>query len=131
MTSATDPATPRTPGAAVQRLRATCTTLLAALVLLGLSWELWLAPTGRGTLALKVLPLLAAVPGLLRHRMYTYRWLSLLVWLYFGEGVLRATSEVGLSQQLAVLAVALSLGLFIACTFYIRRRLQPAAAHKA
>jgi uncharacterized membrane protein len=41
-------------------------------------------------------------PGLLRHRMYTYRWLSLLVWLYFTEGVVRATTEGGLSQRLAV-----------------------------
>ena len=31
---------------------------LLALIVLGLAWELWLAPTGRGTLALKVLPLL-------------------------------------------------------------------------
>ncbi len=28
------------------------------LIVLGLAWELWLAPTGSGTLALKVLPLL-------------------------------------------------------------------------
>jgi hypothetical protein len=38
------------------------------------------------------------VLGLLRHRMYTYRWLSLLVWLYFTEGVVRATSDQGWSQ---------------------------------
>jgi hypothetical protein len=56
------------------------------LIVLGLAWELWLAPTGSGTLALKVLPLVAVLAGLLRHRMYTYRWLSLLVWLYFTEG---------------------------------------------
>ena len=31
-----------------------------ALIVLGLAWELWLAPTGSGTLALKVLPLAAA-----------------------------------------------------------------------
>ena len=29
-----------------------------ALIALGLAWELWLAPTGSGTLAIKVLPLL-------------------------------------------------------------------------
>ena len=34
-------------------------------------------------------------PGLLRNRMYTYRWLSLLVWLYFTEGVVRAASDRG------------------------------------
>jgi uncharacterized membrane protein len=40
-----------------------------------------------------VLPLLLPLPGLLKNRMYTYRWLSLLVWLYFAEGVVRATSD--------------------------------------
>jgi uncharacterized membrane protein len=30
-----------------------------------------------------------ALPGLLRHRLYTYRWLSLLVWLYVTEGLVR------------------------------------------
>jgi hypothetical protein len=48
-----------------------------------------------------VLPLALCVPGLLRHRMYTYRWLSLLVWLYVTEGVVRATSE----RPVAALAV--------------------------
>ena len=75
------------------------------LIVLGLGWELWWAPTGSGTLALKVLPLLLPLPGLLRHRMYTYRWLSLLVWLYFMEGAVRVTTESGLSQWLAGLEV--------------------------
>src|SRR6266568_2805653 len=66
---------------------------LLALIALGLTWELWLAPTGGRTLALKVLPLLLPLPGLWRNRMYTYRWVSLMVWLYFTEGVVRATSD--------------------------------------
>ncbi|MGL6109399.1 MAG: DUF2069 domain-containing protein, partial [Rubrivivax sp.] len=70
---------------------------LLGLIVLGLAWELWLAPTGTGTLALKVLPLLLPLPGLWRARMYTYRWVSLLVWLYFAEGVVRATTDRGLS----------------------------------
>ncbi|HVE53344.1 MAG TPA: DUF2069 domain-containing protein, partial [Ramlibacter sp.] len=51
------------------------------LVLLGLAWELWLAPLrpGGSWVALKVLPLCAALPGLYLRRMYTYRWTSLLV----------------------------------------------------
>ena len=69
----------------------------SALIVLGLAWELWLAPLrpGRPLLALKVLPLCIPLAGLLRNRMYTYRWVSLLVWLYFMEGVVRATSERG------------------------------------
>lgn len=99
-----------------------------ALVALGAAWESWLAPTGRGTLVLKVLPLALALPGLWRHRMYTYRWLSLLVWLYVLEGLVRATTEAGLAVALASAEVALAMAVFAAATFYIRRRLADGAA---
>jgi uncharacterized membrane protein len=101
----------------------------ALLVLLGLAWELWLAPTGRGTLALKVLPLAAALPGLARRRLYTYRWASLLLWLYVAEGAVRAASEAGLAAALAAAQVALSLGLFTACVAHVRTRLRRGPTH--
>ena len=93
---------------------------------LGLAWELWLAPTGRGTLALKVLPLLLPLPGLLRNRMYTYRWLSLMVWLYVVEGLVRATSDRGRGAALATVEVLLCLVLFAACAAHVRWRLRSA-----
>lgn len=101
---------------------------VVGLIVLGLAWELWLAPTGSGTLAIKVLPLLLPLPGLLRHRMYTYRWLSLLVWVYFTEGAVRATSESGLSAGLAVVEVVLCLVLFATCALHVRWRLAKAKA---
>ena len=104
---------------------------LIGLIVLGLAWALWLAPTGSGTLAIKVLPLVLCVGGLLRHRMYTYRWLSLLVWLYFTEGVVRATTESGLSMGLAVLEIVLCLLLFAASALHIRWRLSHAKAAAA
>ena len=104
---------------------------VVGLIALGLAWELWLAPTGRGTLALKVLPLLLPLPGLWRHRMYTYRWLSLLVWLYFAEGVVRATSERGRGAVLAAIEVLLCLLLFAACAAHVRWRLRAAKAATA
>lgn len=106
--------------------RAVAVGTLLGLIALGLAWELWLAPTGRGTLAIKVLPLLIPLPGLLRHRMYTYRWLSLLVWIYCAEGLVRATSENGLGAWLAVAEVLLSLLLFTACAAQVRWRLKRA-----
>lgn len=112
----------------MRQARALALLALLGLVALGLAWELWLAPTGSGTLALKVLPLLFCVVGLLRHRLYTFRWLSLLVWLYFVEGAVRATSEGGLSQRLALAEIGLCLLLFAACGAYVRRRLRPASA---
>src|SRR5450830_975652 len=53
---------------------------LVGLIALGLAWELVLAPVrpGGSLLALKVLPLCIPLAGLLKNRMYTYRWLSLL-----------------------------------------------------
>lgn len=119
------------PSAAVKMARGLTIASTLALVALGLAWELWWAPTGRGTLALKVLPLVAALPGLVRHRMYTYRWLSLLVWLYLLEGLVRATSDDGLSAVLAGVEVALVISIFTAATFYIRRRLASAPSAPA
>ena len=100
------------------------------LIVLGLAWELWLAPLrpGGSWLAVKVLPLCFPLAGLLRHRMYTYRWVSLVVWIYFTEGVVRAYSDRGLSSRLALVEVALCLGLFAACVLHVRirqRRAQP------
>ena len=97
-----------------------------ALIGLGLAWELWLAPTGSRTLAVKVLPLLLPLPGLWRNRMYTYRWLSLMVWLYFTEGAVRATSDRGVGVPLAIAEVVLCLLLFAACAAHVRWRLRAA-----
>lgn len=104
---------------------------LLGLIVLGLLWELKLAPTGSGMLALKVLPLTFAVAGLLKRRMYTYRWVALLVWLYFVEGVVRATSDRGLSAQLALIEIVLTLVLFTACAVHVRWRLRAAAGGRA
>jgi len=106
--------------------RATVVVLLAALVLLGLLWELWLAPTGSRSLALKVLPLVLPLTGVLGLRVRSYRVLSLLVWVYVAEGAMRAVSDRGLSAQLAALEVALCLALFAACVLHIRHAM-PAA----
>ena len=117
------------PAPHIRATRAAAVATLLALIALGLAWELWLAPLpgGSGALALKVLPLTLALAGLLKNRMYTYRWLSLLVWLYFIEGVVRAVSDQGLSAVLAALQVALCVLLFAACAVHVRWRLHRAA----
>ncbi len=124
------PSTPRAPpgmDAVVRWSRWTAVGSLLGLIVLGVTWELWLAPTGSGTLALKVLPMLLPLPGLWRARMYTYRWTSLLVWLYVTEGIVRATTEQGLSARLAWLQLLLCLVLFGACALHVRWRLHRAA----
>jgi uncharacterized membrane protein len=105
-------------------------TSLTGLIVLGLAWELWLAPLRPGgtLLALKVLPLCFPLTGLLKNRMYTYRWLSLLIWLYFTEGVVRAWSDAVPSNYLALVEVFLCLALFAACALHVRLRLKHAKA---
>jgi uncharacterized membrane protein len=100
-----------------------------AMVLLCLAWELVLAPTGGRTLALKALPWAAALFGLMRHRLYTYRWLSLLVWLYIAEGLVRVVGrEGGWVPLLAVAEIVVSLLVFSACIAHVRLRLKHAEA---
>ena len=99
---------------------------LLGLIVLGLAWELWLAPTGSGWLAIKVLPLFVPLAGLLRNRMYTYRWVSLFVWLYFIEGVVRGASDRGISAALCWVQFGLCLVLFAACALHVHWRLRHA-----
>lgn len=124
---------PAQPSPAVQATRIVAVASLLALMALGLAWELWLAPLrpGGSWLALKVLPLALALPGLLRYRMQTCRGLALFVWLYFVEGVVRATSDHGVSARCALAQVALVLLLFAACAAQVRLRQRAARAAAA
>ncbi len=121
---------PSQPSPSVALTRRLAVGSLVGLIVLGLAWEMWLAPLrpGGSILALKVLPLVVPLAGLLKNRMYTYRWVSLMVWLYFTEGVVRAWSDVvPLSRGLALLEVLLCLTLFAACAWHVRLRLRNAA----
>jgi uncharacterized membrane protein len=95
---------------------------LIALIFLCVAWELWLAPirTGGSALALKALPLLLPMFGVLRGKRYTYQWSSMLVFAYFTEGVVRAWSERGKSGLLALAEIILSLVFFAAAVWYVR-----------
>lgn len=100
---------------------AACTAWIG-LILLGLAWELFLAPLrpGGSWLVLKVLPLLAPLPGLLRGRRYTFKWSSLLVWAYMVEGLVRAVSDPGPSARLALAEIALAAAFFAAAVLFLR-----------
>ena len=112
----------------VQWTRAAAVGSLLGLIVLGLAWELVLAPTGNRTLVIKVLPLAVPLIGLLKNRMYTYRWVSLMIWLYFIEGVIRASGDSGMSAKLAGIEIALCVILFSACSVHVRWRLYKAHA---
>jgi uncharacterized membrane protein len=114
------------PDGVLLRTRRAAVACLAALIVLGLAWELWLAPTGGRTWAIKVLPLALALPGVMRFRMFTHRWLALVVWLYVAEGLVRGVTEGGVVIVLAWLQVLLALLLFAACATHVRWRLRKA-----
>ena len=129
LSSAPPPYQPNTAPAAVQLARWLAVGSLLGLIGLALGWELLWAPLrpGGSWLALKALPLCLPLAGFLKNRMYTYRWVSLMVWLYFTEGIVRGWSDRPPSNWLAWAEVALSIVLFTACTAHIRLRLRKPA----
>ncbi len=122
---------PTLPSPALRSTRALAVAALLALIALDLAWELWLAPTGQRTLVLKVLPLLLPLPGLLKYRLYTYRWLSLMLWLYVVEAAVRINGPAqggSAVRWLALSQALLCLLLFAACSLHVRWRLRHKAA---
>ena len=110
--------------------RALAVGSLLGLIVISLVWELLAAPLrpGGSWLALKALPLCLPLAGLLKNRMYTYRWVSMLVWLYFTEGVVRAWGDKAPGNYCALLEIALCLVLFVACLTHVRLRQRDAKA---
>lgn len=105
-----------------QRYQTLASASLIALIALCLAWEGWLAPLrpGGSWMILKGALLLLPLFGILRGKRYTYKWLSLLIQFYLLEGLLRATTEHGLSQWLAIGETLLSMSLFASLILYIR-----------
>ncbi|MEW5771778.1 MAG: DUF2069 domain-containing protein [Pseudomonadota bacterium] len=103
-------------------LRNLASASLIGLILLGLAWELWLAPLRPGGtwLVLKIVPLLLPLFGILHGKVYTYRWSTLLIWLYFTEGSVRAWTDPFPGSALALVEVVLSLIFFASAAWYAR-----------
>ena len=115
-----------TPSTSVNSTRWLAVGSVLALIALSLAWELYLAPLrpGGSWLVLKALPLCIPLAGLLKNRMYTYRWVSLAVWPYFTEGVVRASGDRPPGNALAMAEIGLCLALFAACVLHVRLRLR-------
>ena len=95
---------------------------LAALIIGTLAWELWLAPLrpGGSWLALKTVPLLLPLRGVIRGDLYTYRWATMLILAYLAEGVVRAYTERPPVAVFAMAEIVLSALFFTAAIIYIR-----------
>jgi uncharacterized membrane protein len=103
-------------------LRYTAEVSLISLVVLTLAWELWLAPLrpAGSWLALKTLPLVLPLAGVINGNIYTFRWAMMLVLAYFAEGSVRAYTEQGVAAALASVELVLALAFFVAAIAYVR-----------
>lgn len=104
--------------------------LIATLASIGwmLLWETLVAPIrpGGSLLALKCLPLVLCIPGLLRDRMRARQWLTLLLPWYFAEALVRAITGHGRASAAAVVGTLLVTIAFAA--LLLRFRVERAAA---
>jgi uncharacterized membrane protein len=99
--------------------------IASLLTLIGwlVAWEMWVAPLhpGGSLLALKALPLLIPLRGVLKRDVYTLQWSSMVILLYFTEGVVRAWSDrLELSRYMALGEAALVCIYFVCALLYLR-----------
>lgn len=106
----------------IRLLRIGAGASLIALILICLAWEGWLAPLRPegSLLILKAVPLLIPLFGILRGKRYTYQWASMFILIYFTEGAVRAWSDVGVSAQLAMVEVILTVIFFFCAIYYAK-----------
>ena len=106
-----------------QLLHRSAVASLVLLIFWLLAWEIWVAPLkpGGSLAALKVVPLLVPLRGVIKRDLYTLQWTSMFVLLYFTEGVVRAWSDrTELSRIMAGGEVALVLVYFACALLYLR-----------
>ena len=96
---------------------------LVLLIVWLLAWEIWIAPIkpGGSIIALKVIPLLFPLSGVIKRDLYTLQWSSMLVLLYFTEGVVRAWSDLEpTSRIMAMGEVVLVIVYFVCALLYLQ-----------
>ncbi|MET3107314.1 putative membrane protein [Oxalobacteraceae bacterium GrIS 2.11] len=109
------------------------TLSLLALIALCILEEMWLAPLrpGGSWLVIKVVPLFFSLRGVIKKDNYTMQWSSMLILVYFTEGIVRATSDKAvMSARISWLEVLLCL-LFFYCTLSYLRPIKKAAKARA
>jgi uncharacterized membrane protein len=102
-------------------LHAGATAALTALILLCIAWEMNLAPLrpGGSWLVLKVIPLLIPLRGIWKRDLYTMQWSSMMILLYFAEGIVRGMSDTGLSATLGWIETGLTVVFFTCIILFL------------
>lgn len=96
---------------------------LVVLILWLVAWETFVAPLkpNGSWLALKALPLLIPLGGVIKRDIYTLQWSSMVILLYFTEGVVRAWSDLlPVSRMMAWGEIALVIIYFACALLYLR-----------
>ena len=110
----------------MQALRLFHTGAVTSLILLFLwllAWEIFVAPLhpGGSLLALKALPLLLPLRGVLKRDLYTLQWSSMVILIYLVEGIVRAWSDrAELSRLMALGEAVLVCAYFLFAVLYLR-----------
>ena len=97
------------------------TAAFVALFIQCVAWEWFISPLrpGGSWLILKGIPLLFAIPGLWRGKIYTMQWASLMILLYITEGLTRIL-ETGANFWMAALETILATIGFICLLIYLK-----------
>ena len=101
------------------------------LFILCVCWEWFISPLrpNGSWLILKGIPLLFAIPGLWKGKVYTMQWASMLILLYLTEGLVRIL-ETGANFWLAVVEILLASTGFICLLMYLTPIKKEAKAKK-
>ena len=91
------------------------------LFILCVAWEWFISPLrpGGSWLILKGIPLLFAIPGIWKGKVYTMQWASMLILLYVTEGLVRIL-ESGTNFWLALLETVLATTAFVCLLLYLK-----------
>jgi uncharacterized membrane protein len=97
------------------------------------AWEIWVAPlhAGGSLLALKALPLLVPLRGVIKRDLYTLQWSSMVILIYFAEGAVRAWSDTQEVSRLMALGEVGLVCVYFACALLYLRPYKKAAQRMA
>lgn len=81
------------------------------------AWEVFVAPLhpGGSLLALKALPLLLPLRGVIKRDLYTLQWSSMVILVYFAEGVVRAWADTSEASRIMAFGEVVLVVVYYAC----------------
>lgn len=106
---------------------------LVLLIIWLLAWEIVIAPLhpGGSLLALKALPLLLPLRGVVKRDIYTLQWSAMVILLYFIEGVVRGWSDTAAASRFMAYGEVALVCVFFACALLYLRPYKKAAKRMA